>query len=191
MRTLSASLFGSRQSVAAPALLRVKSLRRYCSSRTISVDRSGLLPGVASSPHIHPDAPADSLLAELAARIRFRGPLTVADFMGAALTHPRHGYYMRRDVFGRAGDFTTSPEVSQVFGELLGVWCVACWEQSGRPSRVRLVEAGPGRGTLVADVLRATSVFRGFHDALSVHLLEVSPFLHRRQSGQSAAGQAG
>ena len=155
--------------------------RSYCSSRTIAVDRSGLLPGTADSGHIHPDAPPDSLLAELATRIRFRGPLTVADFMGAALTHPKHGYYMRRDVFGREGDFTTSPEVSQVFGELLGVWLVACWEQSGRPPRVNLVEAGPGRGTLVADVLRATSVFRGFHDALSVHLLEVSPFLRAAQ----------
>ena len=124
--------------------------RSYCTSRTIAVDRSGLLPGTADSGHIHPDAPPDSLLAELATRIRFRGPLTVADFMGAALTHPKHGYYMRRDVFGREGDFTTSPEVSQVFGELLGVWLVACWEQSGRPPRVNLVEAGPGHGTLVA-----------------------------------------
>jgi len=118
---------------------------------------------------------------ELASHIRFRGPLTVAEFMSKALTHPVHGYYMRRDVFGREGDFITSPEVSQVFGELIGVWCVASWEMLGRPAAISLVEPGPGRGTLMADVLRATAPFADFQRAATANLVEVSPHLRRLQ----------
>jgi NADH dehydrogenase [ubiquinone] 1 alpha subcomplex assembly factor 7 len=122
------------------------------------------------------------LMKELASRIRFRGPLTVAEYIALANTHPTFGYYMNRDVFGREGDFTTSPEVSQVFGELVGVWCVACWDAMGRPPRIRLVEAGPGRGTLMSDVLRATRSFPAFFTALvGVHLIEVSPFNRESQ----------
>ena len=96
---------------------------------TVAVDTSGLL-GRRAGPHRHQQHAG--LLRELASRIRFRGPLTVAEYMGLALTHPEHGYYMRRDAFGRAGDFTTSPEVCQAFGELVGVWCVAAWEAQPR-----------------------------------------------------------
>lgn len=161
---------------------RLAGLRGLCSGRTVAVDTSGLL-GRRAPPHgFHGHHRFDGLMRELAGRIRFRGPLTVAEYMGLANTHPEHGYYMRRDVFGRQGDFITSPEVSQVFGELVGIWCVACWEAMGRPPRFRLVEAGPGRGTLMADLLRATMPFRGFHDALaSVHLVEVSPFNRETQ----------
>ena len=118
------------------------SAARLCSSSTplVTIDRSRLRRAAAA--HSHDDQPATGLLRELQGRIRFQGPLTVAEYMTAALTHPVHGYYMRRDVFGRQGDFTTSPEISQVFGDLLGVWCVSCWEQLGKPARVRLVEAG-------------------------------------------------
>lgn len=98
-----------------------------------------------------------------------------------ALTHPEYGYYMQRDVFGRGGDFTTSPEVSQVFGELVGIWCVASWQQLGSPSRIRLVEVGPGRGTLMSDVLRSAAMFPAFRAALEVHLVEVSPYLRKVQ----------
>jgi NADH dehydrogenase [ubiquinone] 1 alpha subcomplex assembly factor 7 len=117
--------------------------------------------------------------------------MTVKEYMTAALTHPVHGYYMHSsEVFGRSGDFVTSPEVSQVFGELLGVWCVASWESLGRPERVRLVEMGPGRGTLMADVLRSTAAFTPFHAALQVDLVEVSAHLRhvQRQTLASAGG---
>ena len=95
------------------------------------------------------------LEAELRTLIATEGPIPVARYMALCLGHPRHGYYMGRDPFGAAGDFTTAPEISQMFGELLGLWCAACWQQIGAPDPVRLVELGPGRGTLMADVLRA------------------------------------
>ena len=126
---------------------------------------------------------------EISSHIRFHGPLSVKEFMTVALTHPKYGYYMRRDVFGRAGDFVTSPEVSQTFGELLGIWCVASWQQLGSPPAVRLAELGPGRGTLMADLLRATAVFPKFHAALSVHMVEASPHLRGMQR-QRLGGEA-
>eukprot|EP00514_Thraustochytrium_sp_LLF1b_P011185 CAMPEP_0184545062 /NCGR_PEP_ID=MMETSP0199_2-20130426/4041_1 /TAXON_ID=1112570 /ORGANISM="Thraustochytrium sp., Strain LLF1b" /LENGTH=629 /DNA_ID=CAMNT_0026939315 /DNA_START=9 /DNA_END=1898 /DNA_ORIENTATION=+ len=121
------------------------------------------------------------LVDELAMRILARGPLTTSEFMTVALGHPIHGYYMRRDVFGADGDFTTSPEISQVFGELIGIWCVANWMGLGSPDRVRLVEMGPGRGTLMSDILRAASNFPGFVKALEggggIRMVETSPAL--------------
>ncbi len=93
----------------------------------------------------------------LRGRIAAAGPITVAEYMAEALGHPEHGYYMRRDPFGRSGDFTTAPEVSQMFGELIGLWCRVVWETMGRPAPVNLVELGPGRGTLMADALRAAT----------------------------------
>jgi NADH dehydrogenase [ubiquinone] 1 alpha subcomplex assembly factor 7 len=118
----------------------------------------------------------------LARRIRVAGPLTVADYMAEALGHPQHGYYTRRDPFGLAGDFVTAPEISQMFGELLGAWCAAVWQSMGRPHPVRLVELGPGRGTLMADALRSTRKVEGFHDAVDLHLVETSPVLRERQA---------
>ena len=88
---------------------------------------------------------------------------------------------MGRDVFGREGDFTTSPEISQMFGELVGIWHAAQWLAMGSPPCVRVVELGPGRGTLMADFLRGTSHVPGFHSALEIHLVEVSPALRRLQ----------
>jgi len=121
-------------------------------------------------------------LAELLARrIRIAGPLTVAEYMAEALGHPEHGYYKRADPFGLAGDFVTSPEISQMFGELLGVWCAAVWETMGRPQPVRLVELGPGRGTLMADALRGTRKVAGFHAAIDLHMVETSPLLRGLQ----------
>jgi SAM-dependent MidA family methyltransferase len=127
--------------------------------------------------------PADKggLERELVAMIAAEGPLTVERYMALCLGHARHGYYMRHDPFGRGGDFTTAPEVSQMFGELIGVWCAAAWQAMGAPSPFRLVEPGPGRGTLMADLLRAARVVPGFLEATRVHLVETSPVLRRSQ----------
>ncbi len=118
---------------------------------------------------------------ELLALIASDGPIPVDRFMALALGHPRHGYYMTRDPLGAAGDFTTAPEISQVFGELIGVWAASAWEALGKPAEVRLIELGPGRGTLMADLLRAARALPDFHAALSVHLVEMSPALVDRQ----------
>ena len=118
----------------------------------------------------------------LAARIAQTGPLTVADFMAEALMHPAHGYYATRDPFGAEGDFTTAPEISQMFGELLGLCIAQAWIDQGRPAPFTLAELGPGRGTLMADALRATAGVPGFRDALSLHLVETSPALRRAQA---------
>ena len=122
-----------------------------------------------------------SLGERLRRRIRAFGPITLADYMTAALTDPEEGYYRRRDPLGADGDFVTAPEVSQMFGELIGAWGAVAWEQMGRPDPVRLVELGPGRGTLMADALRATARVAGFHQALRLHLVEVGERLMERQ----------
>ena len=96
-----------------------------------------------------------ALAAEIRERIRREGPLSVATYMELCLSHPTLGYYRRGLPIGAAGDFITAPEVSQMFGELIGLWCAAVWQTMGRPRRVVLVELGPGRGTLLADALRA------------------------------------
>ena len=114
--------------------------------------------------------------------IATHGPMTVAAFMTAAMSHPEYGYYMKRDPLGREGDFITAPEVSQMFGELIGLWCVAGWEQMGRPGQLMLVELGPGRGTLMADALRAIAAVSDCRDALDIHLVEISPLLKAAQA---------
>ena len=121
------------------------------------------------------------LEAEIRRRIELAGPMPVRQFMSLCLTDPTHGYYMTRDPFGRAGDFVTAPEVSQVFGELIGLWAAAVWHHLGKPENVRLVELGPGRGTMMVDALRAANVMPGFRAAMVVHLVEVSPTLRQRQ----------
>ena len=110
-------------------------------------------------------------------RIADEGPLSVARFMEDALVHPRLGYYMGRDPFGREGDFITAPEISQMFGELIGLWCVIEWQAMGKPTPVNLVELGPGRGTLMADVLRAGRGVENFLESVSLSLVEISPAL--------------
>jgi NADH dehydrogenase [ubiquinone] 1 alpha subcomplex assembly factor 7 len=110
------------------------------------------------------------------------GPISVARYMALALAHPTHGYYRRRDPLGVAGDFVTAPEVSQLFGELVGLAIVQHWLDLGRPARVALVELGPGRGTLMADALRAARVVPEFPAAVTVHLVETSPVLRERQA---------
>ncbi|MDD9875990.1 MAG: SAM-dependent methyltransferase [Magnetovibrio sp.] len=114
-------------------------------------------------------------------RIGQQGPLTVAQYMEACLAHPQFGYYHTRDPFGRAGDFITAPEISQMFGELIGLWCVAVWRQIGRPAPFNLIELGPGRGTLMSDALRAAGQDPAFMEALELNLIETSRALRARQ----------
>ncbi len=122
-----------------------------------------------------------SLIEILAARIRETGPMTVADYMSECLLHPEHGYYTTRDPLGAAGDFTTAPEISQMFGELLGLSLAQAWLDQGQPAPFSLAELGPGRGTLMADLLRATNAVPGFHNAAEIHLIEASPALRAAQ----------
>jgi NADH dehydrogenase [ubiquinone] 1 alpha subcomplex assembly factor 7 len=117
----------------------------------------------------------------IARRIALTGPIPVADFMAEALGHPRLGYYRRALPLGAAGDFTTAPEISQMFGELIGAWLAERWIAIGAPSPVRLIELGPGRGTLMADALRATRNIPGFHTALRLHLVDTSAPLRAEQ----------
>jgi SAM-dependent MidA family methyltransferase len=120
--------------------------------------------------------------------IETEGPMTVSDYMQLCLAHPRHGYYVTRDPLGASGDFVTAPEVSQMFGELIGAWAATVWRQMGSPAKVQLVELGPGRGTLMADALRAARALPEFRAAISVHLVEISPALRARQE-QALAGE--
>ncbi|MFV3130721.1 class I SAM-dependent methyltransferase [Niveispirillum sp. KHB5.9] len=123
----------------------------------------------------------------LVRRIALTGPISVAAFMADALGHPQHGYYITRDPLGAKGDFTTAPEISQMFGEMVGVWLADCWINQGCPDTVQLVELGPGRGTLMADALRATARVPGFHAAIRLHLVETSPALRERQAAALSA----
>ena len=122
--------------------------------------------------------PLAELLVE---RIRAGGPLSVAEYITECLMHPKYGYYSTRDPFGASGDFTTAPEISQMFGELLGLSLAQAWIDRGKSTPFNLVELGPGRGTLMADVLRATKGVPNIHDALDLHLVETSPTLRARQ----------
>lgn len=123
-----------------------------------------------------------ALLGHLLERINDTGPLTVADYMTECLLHPKYGYYTTRDPLGVAGDFTTAPEISQMFGELIGLALAQSWLDQGAPQHCILAEPGPGRGTLMADILRATRQVPGFHQAMQIHLIEASPVLQTRQA---------
>ena len=114
--------------------------------------------------------------------IRESGPITVADYMADCLLHPVHGYYTTREPFGTAGDFTTAPEISQMFGEMIGLLLAQAWMDQGAPSPFTLAELGPGRGTLMADILRATRGVPGFHAAAQLALVEASPRLRAVQA---------
>ncbi|HWY62208.1 MAG TPA: SAM-dependent methyltransferase [Rhizomicrobium sp.] len=119
----------------------------------------------------------DPLETRIAALIAAQGPISVAQYMTLALHDAQSGYYSTRQPFGAAGDFTTAPEISQMFGELLGLWCVQVWHDQGQPKRGRLVELGPGRGTMMSDALRAAKAAPEFLEELDVVLVEASPSL--------------
>lgn len=130
------------------------------------------------------------LAQELVELIRQEGPISISRYMALCLGHPRHGYYVKQDPFGADGDFTTAPEISQIFGELIGLWAASVWQAMGAPASVRLIEIGPGRGTLMQDMLRAARALPGFREALSVHLVETSPVLRERQRATLAGSGA-
>ncbi|XP_047310796.1 protein arginine methyltransferase NDUFAF7, mitochondrial [Impatiens glandulifera] len=146
---------------------------------TLSIDRSSL-----HNPHEHSHGHSDDsdLVKHLKSIIKFRGgPISMAEYMEEVLTNPKHGFYINRDVFGKEGDFITSPEVSQMFGEMIGVWTMCLWEQMGRPNRVNLIELGPGRGTLMVDLIRGTTKCKAFIESLHIHMVECSPTLQKLQ----------
>jgi NADH dehydrogenase [ubiquinone] 1 alpha subcomplex assembly factor 7 len=119
--------------------------------------------------------------ARLARYIRAHGPISIAAFMAMALHDPKLGYYARRRPIGAAGDFITAPEISQVFGELIGLWCAEQWQRLGQPNPVVVAELGPGRGTLMMDFLRAAASVPGFRSAMRLHLVETSGALRDEQ----------
>ena len=120
------------------------------------------------------------LAVKLKARIARTGPITVAQYIEACLQDPQHGYYQRHPAIGR--DFVTAPEISQVFGELIGLWAAVVWQQMGQPRPVQLVELGPGHGTMMRDMLRAARIVPDFLSAMEVSLIETSASLAKRQS---------
>jgi NADH dehydrogenase [ubiquinone] 1 alpha subcomplex assembly factor 7 len=122
----------------------------------------------------------------LMTRIRQTGPMRLSDYMAECLMHPVHGYYTQSEVFGTAGDFTTAPEISQMFGELIGLSVAQNWLDAGSPDPFQLVELGPGRGVLMADALRATRRVPGFHAAMRLVLVEASPRLASLQATRLA-----
>jgi NADH dehydrogenase [ubiquinone] 1 alpha subcomplex assembly factor 7 len=132
-----------------------------------------------------PNVPADRkdlpLLDILRERIAQDGPLPVDQYMRVCLEDPQHGYWRRAATIGADGDFVTAPEISQVFGELIGLWSAVVWQGMGRPSPLRLVELGPGRGTLMRDAQRAARAMPQFLDAATTHLIEVSASLRAAQ----------
>ncbi len=123
----------------------------------------------------------------IAAQIRMSGPMPLSDYMRLCLLHPRHGYYATRDPFGAKGDFTTAPEISQMFGEMVGLALAQAWLDQGRPTPFALAEIGPGRGTLMADILRAIRILPGMAEAARVHLVEASAHLRQVQRDRLGA----
>jgi NADH dehydrogenase [ubiquinone] 1 alpha subcomplex assembly factor 7 len=124
----------------------------------------------------------NALAQEIATMIAQEGPLTLERYMTLCLQHPRLGYYMTRDPFGARGDFVTAPEISQMFGELVGLWMTEAFALAGRPAQARFVELGPGRGVLMADALRAARVAPEFLAGVAVDLVETSPILRALQA---------
>jgi SAM-dependent MidA family methyltransferase len=123
-----------------------------------------------------------SLKQRIVRQIRLNGPISVADYMALCLFDPKDGYYTTREPFGAEGDFITAPEVSQMFGELLGAWCINAWQEMGSPSSFVLCEMGPGRGTLMDDLLRTVArLSPAFCAAARIHMVELSDRLAELQ----------
>lgn len=183
--------------------LRIKyAMNRYCKSnstdtvkkeRLFTVDRSGLI-GFKVKTEVNQDStdriqqslikePLTPLAGDLLSYIKMRGPITLNEFMAQASNNRRHGYYQNEeDKIGVSGDFVTSPEISQIFGEIICIWIVSLWKILGSPRQLSVVELGPGNGTLMSDILRAAVNFPDFKEAIAVHMVELSPVLRRKQA---------
>ncbi|MCB1559123.1 MAG: SAM-dependent methyltransferase [Alphaproteobacteria bacterium] len=122
-----------------------------------------------------------SLKKIILSHIKTHGPMSVETYWTLCLSHPEHGYYIKQDPLGSAGDFTTSPEISQLFGEMIGIWAAEQWNRLGKPDTLHLIECGPGRGTLMADLLRIAKLIPDFAASLYIHLVETSPKLRNKQ----------
>ncbi|ADO42104.1 class I SAM-dependent methyltransferase [Ketogulonicigenium vulgare] len=130
-----------------------------------------------------------SLAARIKRMIAQGGPMRLSDYMSLCLLDPEAGYYTTRTAIGAGGDFITAPEVSQVFGELIGLALAQAWLDQGAPDPCILAELGPGRGTLMADILRATRKVPGFHAAAQVVLVEASPLMRTLQAANVPAAR--
>lgn len=131
-----------------------------------------------------------SLQARLEHRLKTEGPISVAEYMTLCLLDPVDGYYPTRDPLGSDGDFITAPEISQMFGEVLGLWALQCWQDLGRPDKVHLIELGPGRGIMMSDILRAARLDSDFSKAVQVTLIEASAALEAVQAQTLAQASA-
>ena len=123
----------------------------------------------------------NALTSILKNHIRLNGSMDIPTYWTLCLAHPQHGYYPKKDPLGGAGDFIMAPEISQLFGDMIGIWAAEQWRRLGCPQKIYLVECGPGRGTLIADLLRIAKIIPHFLHALSVHLVETSPTLRAKQ----------
>jgi len=115
------------------------------------------------------------LALDLMSYIKLRGPITVHEYMSQASNNAVHGYYQRSgEKIGASGDFVTAPEISQLFGEMVGIWCLSTWQSLGEPKEIDIIELGPGRGTLMKDILSVATKFPKFKSAINIHLVELS-----------------
>lgn len=159
------------------------------------VDRSGLidfkLPSMPSAANTPSNSSTESVAKEsttplgrdLYSYILAKGPITVHEFMTQAANHSEHGYYQNKiGQIGARGDFITAPEISQLFGEMVGLWLVANWQAMGSPPRVNIVELGPGNGVLMRDVLKTLKKFPALQKAMEIHLVELSQRLRHVQA---------
>lgn len=138
---------------------------------------------VFSSMPLEPGSIRKSSVAHLLkSKIKMTGPISVYDYMKEVLTNPESGYYMTKDVFGKSGDFITSPEISQMFGEMIAVWTLNEWQKLGAPKQFQLVELGPGRGTMMNDILRVYNRLKFLSSDVSVHMVEISEELSMIQA---------
>lgn len=166
----------------------------FKSLKSMKIDRSsllgvgGLTGSLGDSRNVTKESPSP-LTKELQTYIKLRGAITIHEYMSQALNHVPHGYYQHTlEKIGSAGDFVTAPEISPVFGELIGVWFVSAWELLGCPSKIQLIEMGPGKGTLMQDILRVANRFPAFKSALGVHMIELSQTMRRYQHSMLVTG---
>ena len=137
--------------------------------------------------------PLSPLGRDMLSLIKIRGPISMHDFMAQASNHALHGYYQHNsggEKIGAGGDFVTAPEISQLFGEMIGIWCLSTWQALGEPKEITLVELGPGKGTLMKDILRVAAKFPRFKSAVNIHLVELSETMRSLQREALSCGGA-